>query len=368
MNRDEFIKICGVFGLGIPLHVSAQQLIRKKNIQRAYKGKVLVIGAGAAGLSTAYFLQQQGVEFEVLEASSSYGGRIRVNREFADFDIPLGAEWIETQTKIFDEIVNDPSINVDVKTVRDRPDYKFMNSSWIHFFETYITPSIKDRIRFNRIVQKIDYQKKNILVHTKNKTYTADKVVVCVPLKMLQTEQIEFTPLLPKTKTEVIKQAEIWSGFKAFFEFSKPFYQKDFVFDIQPKTDGEKLYYDATLGQQTDRHVLGLFAVGKPAQDYIQRKGDDLKGFMLNELDRIYGGQASKYYLKHLCQNWDDEPFINGAYLSDYTDWKTVKILGEPVSKKLYFAGGAFTNGEDWVSVHTAAQSAKEAVHALIAQ
>ena len=70
----------------------------------------------------------------------------------------------------------------------------------------------------------------------KNKIYSADKVVVCVPLKMLQTEQIEFTPLLPKTKTEVIKQAEIWSGFKAFFEFSKPFYQKDFVFDIQPKT------------------------------------------------------------------------------------------------------------------------------------
>jgi hypothetical protein len=37
-----------------------------------------------------------------------------------------------------------------------------------------------------------------------------------------------------------------------------------------------------------------------------------------------------------------------------------VQELGESVNNKVYFAGGAYTDGEDWVSVHTAAQSAKK--------
>ena len=39
-----------------------------------------------------------------------------------------------------------------------------------------------------------------------------------------------------------------------------------------------------------------------------------------------------------------------------------VKKLGETINKKVYFAGGAYTDGEDWVSVHTAAKSAKRVI------
>jgi hypothetical protein len=42
-----------------------------------------------------------------------------------------------------------------------------------------------------------------------------------------------------------------------------------------------------------------------------------------------------------------------------------VKTLGESVNNKLFFAGTEFTDGEDWVSVHTASQSAKTAVKAI---
>ena len=48
--------------------------------------------------------------------------------------------------------------------------------------------------------------------------------------------------------------------------------------------------------------------------------------------------------------------------MSDYVDWRTVRELGNSVANKLYFAGGEYTDGEDWVSVHTAAQSAKIAL------
>jgi hypothetical protein len=54
--------------------------------------------------------------------------------------------------------------------------------------------------------------------------------------------------------------------------------------------------------------------------------------------------------------------------LTDNADWRNVKKLGESVANKIYFAGGAYTDGEDWVSVHTAAQSAKRAIEEIRGQ
>ena len=52
--------------------------------------------------------------------------------------------------------------------------------------------------------------------------------------------------------------------------------------------------------------------------------------------------------------------------MSDNSDEGTVRKLGESVANKIYFAGGAYTNGDDWVSVHAAAQSAKKSILEII--
>ena len=75
---------------------------------------------------------------------------MRINTEFANFPIPLGAEWLETDTGIFDRIVNDTSIQVDVPTVPDGPDRKFVNGTWYNFYEDYVVPSITDMIHYNQ--------------------------------------------------------------------------------------------------------------------------------------------------------------------------------------------------------------------------
>ena len=51
--------------------------------------------------------------------------------------------------------------------------------------------------------------------------------------------------------------------------------------------------------------------------------------------------------------------------MADESDWQTVRELGKSVADKIYFAGGAFTDGEDWVSVHVAAQSASDTIEEL---
>ncbi len=366
MTRKEFIKICGLLGISLPFHTSFLSGNKEDRNGIKFSGKVVIIGAGPGGLSAGYLLHQLGIDFEILEASSMYGGRMKINIDFADFPIPLGAEWIETNRGIFQEIVNDASISVNVNTIPDAPDRKFVNSSWFGFFDQYIVPSISNKITYNAIVESIDYSMDEIIVATTSGQYTADKVIVSVPLKILQDGDIIFIPSLPKEKRDSISGVTIWEGFKAFVEFSTKFYRDEYIFDILPSTDGEKIYYNATYGQNTSKNIIGLFVVGKPALAFTSLSGDRLRDFILSELDKIYSNHATPNYIKHIIQDWDNEPFIKAGYLTDHANWRTVKKLGESVADKIYFAGGEYTDGKDWVSVHTAAQSARAAVEEII--
>ena len=366
MTRKEFIRICGILGVGLPLQASLVSCEKEDGNDIKFSGKVIIIGAGAGGLSAGYLLQQEGIDFEILEASSTYGGRMKINTDFADFPIPLGAEWLETGTSVFQKIVNDATIPINIETSLDEPNRKFVNSSWFNFFEDYIVPSIADKITYNSIVQSIDYTSDKITVTTQNGVQTADKVIVSVPLKILQDGDISFLPSLPQNKLDAIEDTTIWEGFKAFIEFSEKFYDDEDEFTITPASDGEKIYYNASMGQNTTKNIVGLFVVGKPALDYISLSDDELKDFMLNELDELYSNEATPNYLKHITQNWNNEPFIKGGYLSSSTDWRTVRELGKSVAGKIYFAGGAYTDGEGWVSVHLAAQSAKVAIEKIV--
>jgi monoamine oxidase len=363
MTRQEFIRICGLFGIALPFQGVLSSCIKDEDLATPFSGNVLIIGAGAGGLSAGYFLNQQGTRFRILEASAAYGGRMRINSDFSDFPIPLGAEWIETKTSVLQEMVNNPSVQVRVQTFPDHSDSKFLNYSWFNFYEDYIIPSIADKISYNTIVQTIDYSGDQIIVRTDKGEMIADKVILSVPLQVLKDGDVQFSPPLPEGKRNAIRDTVVWEGFKAFFEFRTNFYgNEEYIFPIQPASRGQKIYYNASKGQTTNKHILGLFTVGSPAQDYISRSGDDLKNFILDELDSIYAKQATPNYIQHLTQNWNSEPFIKGGYVSDYEDWRKVRELGIPVANKIYFAGGEFTDGEDWVSVHTAAEAAKRVV------
>lgn len=54
---------------------------------------IFIIGAGAAGITAGHLLAEEGVDFEIFEASDTYGGRVRKVDDFVDFPIDVGAEW-----------------------------------------------------------------------------------------------------------------------------------------------------------------------------------------------------------------------------------------------------------------------------------
>jgi monoamine oxidase len=397
MTRKEFVKICTLLGISLPFQsaLSACSNSNDDSIMTVddseFSGKVLIIGAGPAGMSAGYLLAQHGIDFQILEASANHGGRIRTNTSFANFPIPLGAEWVHVNTNIFSEIVNDSSVNVDIETtmydtVNDVAidsatgmqvsfeeagftiDSKFINSSWLDFFQTYLYPSIQSKIVYNSPVSSIDYSADQAVVTTsEGQNYSADRVVVAVPVKILQNEVIDFVPSLPSAKQQAIANVTVWSGFKAFFEFDSKFWPTIVGYDIMPASIGQKMYYDASYGQTTNQNILGLFSTGAPAETYIGiTNDDDFRDYVLNELDALFNNQATPNYVKHIRQNWNAEPFARAAYVSAYEDASLVNTLGQSVDGKVYFAGDAYTTGEDWSSVHAAARSAIRAVNEIL--
>ena len=378
--------MCGILGLSLPLS-GAMVACDEADTETGDSGNIIIIGAGAGGLTAGYLLQQQGIEFQILEASSVYGGRMKRTTKFANFPIPLGAEWIHVEPDILQEIVNDDSVDVDVETTMYDPsvdyalyegerytmreigfhaDSKFINATWFDFFEQYIVPSVADRITYNAVVERVDYSAETIQVATQDAVFSAERVIITAPVKMLQNGAITFTPTLPDAKQNAINSVTVWDGCKAFIEFTKKFWPAAVAFEIIPETAGQKLYYDASYGQETTQQILGLFAVGTGTIPYVELNDDELIAYMLNELDELFDGQASPNYVKHIFQNWNAEPYANGAYIVDHENWQRVRTLGKSVDDRLFFAGTAYTDGEDWSSVHTAARSASRAVEEIL--
>ena len=62
-------------------------------------GRVLVIGAGMAGLGAARVLHDAGVDVTVIEARDHIGGRTQTSHLWPDLPVDLGASWIHGTTR-----------------------------------------------------------------------------------------------------------------------------------------------------------------------------------------------------------------------------------------------------------------------------
>jgi len=380
--------------------------------------KVLVIGAGVAGLTAGHLLKEQGTEFQILEASSRWGGRIKDADGFADFPIALGAEWVHspqvfkagdlygcfacffsdmvlhtadcpifqdvtagksTDHAIFPDLVEDLNIlqNGKVQPVSAQVkkffnvdgDNKFHSSSWVNVFDKRVVPGIRDHIVFNSPVTEINYQKDKVTVKTEAGTmYEADKVLVCVPVSILKQDRITFIPAQPPEKVAAIKKTKLTPGLKVFIEFKEKFYPH-FLLMQSMDSSGYYMYMDETVGKNSDKHILCLVVLGVEIYQRVTAKGSDdesIKQFVLNELDQIFDGKASANFIKSVIQNWAKEPFIEFGGPDTHDKDFDAKALAAPLDGKVFFAGDAMNpNSENNLYVQGACETAYIAVKAM---
>ena len=434
MNRRKFLKQTSILSIGGLLLPSALlSSCRPDTLFEgpSFQGKVIIIGAGAAGLYAGYILKSKGIDFQILEAAPNYGGRTGKITGFANFPIDTGAQWMHGKNSIVSDLVkaSDTPITLDdsgekywfnnqiVSSLpRDinaiffddytAPDVSFaefavqkgfgneykdivefiagdsgaaashISAYWkikeeeywssgeedFKFQETYfdliekqIAIHVQDQIQLNTAVKQIDYSGPIIQVtDSNNNVYTADKVIVTVPITILKSADIEFVPALPTEKTTAFSKIGMDAGMKVFLKFNTKFFDENIY--------GGSIcasYSDDSIGKVQDDNILLAFIMGQQAE-YLTSLGSDaaITNALLQELDTMYNGQATGSFVASHVQNWTTHPFVRGAY-----SYSTVgmgdarKVARETVAKKLYFAGEAMNTNGHHQTVHGAIET-----------
>ncbi|KMW60498.1 amine oxidase [Candidatus Rhodobacter oscarellae] len=380
MQRRHFLRV-GLAGLAAPAALRA-----------AGKPRVIVVGAGAAGVTAAHDLIQAGAEVTVLEAAPRWGGRVQRLRGFADFPIDLGGEWIHTDPDVLSEIAG-RDVSGAVRTIRYNPqtyqlwhrkrlqdwpnlwpgyeEAKFHRSTWFGFFERFLWPIVAEHVRLSARVTHIDHSGPGVRVTAGGQTYAADRVIVTVPLGILKSGEIAFTPALPRSRVRGFKGFNFGEGFKVFMKFKERFYPDILLTQswtsAMADTWDDKTYYDAAFGKGADTHLLGLHTASGLRSARAQMGKADLIADVLAELDQIYDGAASKLLIQAEARNWTQDPYIRGNYSMeyDYQEFDSIAALFAPLGDRVFFAGEAM-GGDHQSTVHGAALSGRATARAVL--
>lgn len=332
-----------------------------------YQGKVIIIGAGASGLAAAKILERNNTDYQIIEATSRYGGRLKKDTTLADFPIDIGAEWIHNLPPVLNRLKGKKGDQVDEELIPYRldeayqwdgkryrkvsaleldtlfefmPESKFKNSTWYDFIDENFAKEVKHKIIFNAPVREIDYVGDKVQITTHNgDVFKADKVLLTVSIGVLRSNQIKFMPELNDEKKGGIASIDFLPGFKLLMKFKEKFYPD--AIDCETET-GEKVFYDVAFKKETQDHILGLLATGSSAETYYQLDSHEaIVSAALEELDQIFDGKASEAYTgKFILENWGQHEFTLGTWTQAFqSDESIVSILNQPCDKKMYFAG-----------------------------
>ena len=360
-------------------------------LAQARAQRVLIVGAGAAGLTAAFHLKGAGAEVQILEAAPLWGGRVARLQGLADFPIDIGAEWIHTDPTVLGEMIGAGETDLGVSTIRYKPrtyqlltdsgvhnrnfisnfyeEVKFETTTWYGFFERFVAPSVADDIIYNAAAQQVDLSGSGVRVKTRDgRTFEADQLIMAVPLSQHQNRSITYAPALPARVFEGADAMNFGEGFKVFMKFRERFYP-DMMFNQSIRqllfSDGwdSKIYYDAAFGKPVQDNVLALFNVAQTKLPMASLSDAALLEAALDELTSFYGSVVRQSFERAVVQNWSQRDFISGSYSMDL-DADPEEVFA-PVAGKLFFAG-EMLGGDSQSTVHGAAFSGIAAVEAAL--
>ncbi|MFI4937670.1 MAG: flavin monoamine oxidase family protein [Candidatus Berkiellales bacterium] len=169
-------------------------------------------------------------------------------------------------------------------------------------------------VRLSTEINEIHYTSYNIAVHSKKgETFHADAIICTLPLGVLKSGNIRFTPNLPKLKVKSINKLKMAIHNKMILEFEEVFWDNLSHFVV---------LYDPTLNAWLDMINLQFFYKKKTpifmTSIYSSSSQDMpsdiyLVNHFVNLIKRIYP-DTFKPLKNHWVTHWEQDPYALGAY------------------------------------------------------
>lgn len=224
-------------------------------------------------------------------------------------------------------------------------------------------------IRMGEKVNAIDYTHAGVTVTTNRGRYTADKVVVTVPLGVLKKSAITFTPPLPSSHSRAIEAIGMGVLNKLYLKFDEPFWDTDvdWIESVPPATESTQTWTEWVNFQKAlGANVIMGFSAADAGVQQEALSDDALVASAMARLRLIYGAAVPAAPVGFVRTQWQRDPFAYGSYSFNALGVtpNTRKALAQPVADRLYFAGEA-TDPDYYGTVHGAYLSG-QAVAALV--
>ncbi|MEO1416850.1 MAG: NAD(P)/FAD-dependent oxidoreductase [Bacteroidota bacterium] len=195
-------------------------------------------------------------------------------------------------------------------------------------------------IRLNTQVTEIDYSGERIAVQTNQGSYSADIVLVAVPLGVLKRSIIQFIPALPKRTQKAIQRLGMGTVNKFLFVWDEIFWDADVQYIGYTPEERGKFNYFLNMTRYLNDAALMTFAYGDYAVTTEQMTDEEITEAVMSHLRNIYGSNI--HHPKQMLRTqWNQNPYTYGSYsfAAKGSGSDPYEVFEKPVDKKVFFAG-----------------------------
>ena len=385
MNRREFLRDGLIAGslLLTPRFVPAQVSAQSK--------KIVVMGAGMAGLVTAYELKKLGHNVTVLEAQDRVGGRVLTLRNFSEGHwadagaarISRGHDLTHRYIKEFglDLMPFYPTTNRFLRVRNNRPDpvelSQLANSGTAlngvgrpnemqkitggnDLLPRAFADRLKQQIRYSAPVTAVEQDDKEVRIKFTEKgrqqTISGDYLVAAVPATIVRT--IQFMPALPQQHLNALNRADYDSASRVFIETKSRFWLEQQLNGFGDGRNGIEMW-DSTFGEPGTSGILQTYARGSYSTSLTRQTAEQRIETALGDLEYFHPTIRTQF-VRGTSKCWSEDPWARGAWA--YLDGGVALALATPAGR-ISFCGEHLSLSPGWMQ--GALQSGLRVVTAL---
>ncbi len=223
-------------------------------------------------------------------------------------------------------------------------------------------------IHLNTVVKRIDWSGSDVRVEASNAVgdlvYRADRVVIALPLGVLQSGKVIFSPALPAEKQDAIDRLIMGVAIKLLYVFDQRVLPSGIGAFYSPHNP--PMWWSPTFTREVNGEAITAFATGDWARELIALGDEAALQAGLDVLRRELGLPDLQPIASHFM-NWAAEEFSLGGYSVVPVGGMNLRAqIAEPVNSKLFWAGEHTAKNPWAATVHGAYASGKRAASEIL--
>lgn len=197
-------------------------------------------------------------------------------------------------------------------------------------------------IELSQVVKEIHWGQPEVRVITERTEFVADRVVVTLPLGVLQSDRVKFTPALPSEKQNAIAKLGMGVLNKCYLRFDQAFWPHDVDWLGHVAAQPGEWTEWVSFKRVANMPILLGFNAADRGREIEAWSDQQIVASAMETLQTIFGADLLQP-IDYQITRWATDPFARGAYSYNAlgSTPQMRDALATPLNARLFFAGEA---------------------------